>query len=539
MIQKTILMVIDGWGEAEPYEGNAITNASTPVMDGLKEKYPWTTLHACGEYVGLPPGGLGGSEVGHLTIGAGRVIYQPMAEINNSIEDGSFFEKEPLKNAMQHVKDTGGKLHLLGMTSDKGIHSDLAHMFALMEMAKKYEIEKVYIHVITDGRDVPEKSAKGFIQEILDKIEELGIGKIATIIGRYYAMDRDKNWERTKEAYDMMTIGAKATNSNKATDPITAIDEAYTRGADTDYYIDAIVMNLGTEENPDYESGLVNDAEDVIFFNFRTDRTAQLTQAFTEPEFNSFEYEKKVRPSFVCFGPYSKICPIVFVPQKVNHGLGETISKAGRRQLRIGETEKYAHVTFFFNGQRKEPYDGEQRSLVPSPKVESYADTPEMNAAGVNAEAIKGMQEGYEFILMNYSNPDLVGHSGNYESALKAVEFVDAKIGELVAAAKENGYQILITADHGNADHMIYPENGEQCPSHSYSLVPAILVGAQFEKDGNAALDQFQDDNSTKNSPSTKLAVEPGQEGLSTVAPTILKMMGLKIPEVMAKKTMY
>jgi len=507
MVKKTILMVIDGWGEAEAYDGNAITNASTPVMDSLKEKYPWTTLHACGEYVGLPEGGLGGSEVGHLTIGAGRVMYQPMAEINNSIKDGSFFEKEPLKNAMQHVKDNGGKLHLLGMTSDKGIHSDLNHMFALMEMAKRYEIEDVYIHAITDGRDVPEKSSKGFIQQILDKIEELGVGKIATIIGRYYAMDRDKNWERTQVAYDMMTLGKGA----KETDPMTAIDNAYARGADTDYYIDAIVLD---------DSGLVNEAEDVIFFNFRTDRTAQLTQAFTEPEFNSFEYEKKVRPSFVCFGPYSKICPIVFVPQTVQDGLGETISKAGLKQLRIGETEKYAHVTFFFNGQRKEPYDGEERSLVDSPKAASYDETPEMNAEGVTHEAIKGMEQGYEFILMNYSNPDLVGHSGSYSAALKAVEFVDTKIAEVVAAAEQHEYQILITADHGNADHMIYPDTGEQCPSHSYSLVPAILVGPDFEA-------------------FTKLNVEAGKEGLATIAPTILKMMNVEIPGAMDGKTLY
>ena len=530
-VKKTILMVIDGWGEAEPYDGNAITNALTPVMDSLKENYPWTTLHACGEHVGLPEGGLGGSEVGHLTLGAGRVIYQPMATINNAIKDGSFFELEPLKNAMQHVKETGGKLHLLGMTSDKGIHSDLAHMFALMEMAKKYEIEKVYIHAITDGRDTPEKSSKGFIQQILDKIEELGIGKIATIIGRYYAMDRDKNWQRTQVAYDMMTIGAKATTSHKETDPLQAIDNAYKRGAETDYYIDAIVMNVANKgQAPDYKSGMVNEKEDLIFFNFRTDRTAQLTQAFTEPEFSSFEYEKKVRPSFVCFGPYSEICPVVFIPENVKDGLGETVAKAGLRQLRIGETEKYAHVTFFFNGQRKEPYDGEQRSLVPSPKVPSYADTPEMNADGVTAEAIKGMEAGYEFILMNYSNPDLVGHSGNYDSALKAVEYVDGKIGELTEKAKEHNYQILITADHGNADHMIYPENGEQCPSHSYSLVPVILIGEEFEK---------LDDDSTQDIPSTKLAVEPGVEGLSTVAPTILKMMGLEVPEVMNGKVLY
>ncbi|MDP4008780.1 MAG: 2,3-bisphosphoglycerate-independent phosphoglycerate mutase [Candidatus Peregrinibacteria bacterium] len=519
-VKKTILMVIDGWGEAEAYDGNAITNANTPVMDSLKENYPWTTLHACGEHVGLPEGGLGGSEVGHLTIGAGRRIYQPMAEINNSIKDGSFFELEPLKNAMQHVKATGGKLHLLGMTSDKGIHSDLAHMFALMEMAKKYEIEKVYIHAITDGRDVPEKSSKGFIQQILDKIEELGIGKIATIIGRYYAMDRDKNWERTQVAYDMMTLG----KGTKETDPMQAIDNAYARGADTDYYIDAIVLD---------EDGLVNEKEDLIFFNFRTDRTAQLTSAFTEPEFNSFEYEKKVRPSFVCFGPYSKICPVVFVPENVKDGLGETVSKAGLKQLRIGETEKYAHVTFFFNGQRKEPYDGEDSSLVPSPKVESYDETPEMNADGVTREAIKGMEKGFEFILMNYSNADLVGHSGSYSAALKAVEFVDGKVGEVITSAKEHGYQILITADHGNADHMIYPENGDQCPSHSYSLVPAILVGEEFENKVPS-----RDGQPTPTSDGF-LKVEPGVEGLSSIAPTILKMMGLKVPEVMNGKMLF
>ncbi len=511
-VKKTILMVIDGWGEAEPYPGNAIYNAETPVMDGLKEKYPWTTLNACGEHVGLPEGGLGGSEVGHLTIGAGRVIYQPMAEINNAIKDGSFFEKEPLKNAMQHVKDTGGKLHLLGMTSDKGIHADLNHMFALMEMAKRYEIEKVYIHAITDGRDTPEKSSKGFIQQILDKIEELGIGKIATIIGRYYAMDRDKNWVRTKEAYDMMTLG----RGTKEVDPLAAIDNAYARGAETDYYIDAIVLDVSEKgQEPDYKSGMVNDEEDLIFFNFRTDRTAQLTSAFTEPDFTEFEYEQKVRPSFVCFGPYSKICPIVFVPQKVENGLGETISKAGLRQLRIGETEKYAHVTFFFNGQRKEPHAGEDTHLVPSPKAASYDETPEMNAAGITSEAIKGMEEGYEFILMNYANPDLVGHSGDYEAALKAVECVDAEVGKVLAAAAEHDYQILITADHGNADHMIYPDSGDQCPAHSYSLVPVIII--------------------TQDPEEIKFQIEPGAEGLSVVAPTILKMMGVEKPGQMVE----
>lgn len=510
-MKKVLLIILDGFGEGKDYAGNAITRAKTPTLDELRKKYPWTLLKASGEAVGLPKDTQGGSEVGHFTIGAGRVVFQSLEEINRSIRDKSFFEKPALLEACKRVNKTPkAALHLLGMISDPGVHSHLPHMFALLELAKRENVKEIFIHAITDGRDVHERSADGFIKQIQDCIRKLGLdgrARIATIVGRYFAMDRDTNWDRTEKAYDLYTLGTGI----KEKDPLEAIRNAYKRGIKTDYYIDPIILD---------EHGAIKNKDSVIFWNYRTDRARQLTWAFTgenDPQTGralGFKPKKTVRPYFVCMGPYSEEAPVVFPAPIVKNNLGETISRAGLAQLRIAETEKYAHVTFFFNSQIEEPYPGEERLLIDSPKCPSYAEKPEMSAHGITDAIMPKLDSRkYAFIALNFANCDLVGHSGDFKATVKAVETIDECLGRIVPAALQNDYSVLITGDHGNAEYMIYEENEEQCPSHTTNPVPLVVAGCQNAK------------------------LKPNGE-LENIAPTILKIMGVSKPEEMTGESL-
>lgn len=497
MENKALLIILDGYGEGKKYKGNAVTNAKTPNINKLKKTYPKTLLNASGNAVGLPKGFQGGSEVGHYTIGAGKVVWQSLEEINQSIKNKKFFKKKEFKAAIKNVKRNKSKLHLIGMVSDQGVHSDYRHLFELLKLAKKQKVKEVYVHAFTDGRDVPEKSGDKFFKRIKREIKSIGVGKLATMIGRFYAMDRDKNWKRTQKAYDLLTLGKGV----KGIDPITSLKKQYKKKVESDYYIKPVVFDKG---------GLIENEDSVIFFNYRSDRASQLTDTFTKPRFTEFKQKKKVRPHFVCFGPYSSIAPIVFPPPSIKINLGKLISKKKFSQLRVAETEKYAHVTFFFNSQDKNPYPFEKRVLVPSSKVASYAQKPEMSAFEIKDALLKEIEKkDFKLIVANFANGDLVGHSGDYKATIKGLETIDKCIGELIPVAQGKGYHVLLTADHGNAEYMKY-ENGEDCPSHTLNPVPFILISEKYK---NAKLKR--------------------RGGLCNIAPTILDLLKMKKPRSM------
>jgi len=389
MTSKVLLCILDGFGHGKNYSGNAITRAKTPFINKLKRNYPWTLLRTSGEAVGIPKGNQGGSEVGHFTIGAGRIVKQPLLEINNQIKSKKFFKNKTILKAIKHAKKNKSALHIMGMISDQGVHSNIKHGLALLELAKKKKVKKIYFHAITDGRDVAPQSAKRFIRQIQKHIP------ITTLIGRYYAMDRDGNLKRTQKTFDLLTKG----KGRSATDPIAAIDHAYRSGTESDYYLKPIVLN---------KDGIMKKDDAVIFFNFRTDRAKQITELII----------KKLKPHFTAFGPYTKSAPVVFPAPVVKNNLAQILAKKKRRQLRIAETEKYAHVTFFFNSQLKKPVRGEKRVLIDSPKCPSYADKPEMSAPEVTTALLRRLNKGYDFIALNFANPDLVGHSGNIPATI-------------------------------------------------------------------------------------------------------------------------
>ena len=501
MNKKVLLVILDGFGEAPEGPGNAVTLAKTPNIDKLRKKYPFGILQTSGEAVGLIEGAMGGSEVGHFTMGAGRIVPQFLLAINRSIEDGSFFENSALSGAFNYVKEGNKKLHLLGMISDEGVHSHIDHLFALLEWAKKEGLKDVYIHCIADGRDVEERSIKEFLKKVQDKIDELGVGEIATIIGRYYSMDRDKNWNRTAEGYNLMTEG----KGEVFDDWDKAIDHFYKKGPNlTDYYLPPILIN---------KNGLVETGDAVIFFNYRTDRTRQLTAAFVDPDFK--EFEKTIGDiHFVCMGPYSEIAPVAFDVPKIENNLAQWLSKNAIRQLRIAETEKYAHVTFFFNSQIEHRVPLEDRILVPSPKVPSYAEKPEMSAPEITEKVLLALHDSqHHVIIVNFANGDLVGHSGSLEAATKAVETLDECIGTIYNQAMKYNYTMLLTADHGNCDDMLYPD-GSSKPAHSMN--PVIFLAADPE-------------NKIKK-------VRNG--GLADVAPTVLKLLDLPKTEEMTGESL-
>ncbi len=489
-MRKVLLCVLDGFGHGKDYKGNAITRAKTPFFDQLYARYPWTLLNASGEAVGIPKGTQGGSEVGHLTMGAGRVVLQPLQEIDKSIEDGSFFKKKALLAAAAHAKKNKSAFHILGMISDQGIHADLAHALALLDFAHRQGLKKVYVHGITDGRDVPPQSAIAFIKTLQKKLKKTG-GELASLIGRYYAMDRDHNWDRTDAAYELYIKGKGETVS----DPIKAIENAYKAGLESDYYLKPVLLK------PD---GLIKKSDSVVFFNFRTDRAAQLTERFV----------KKLKPHFVAFGPYTTKAPVVFPEAKVKNNLGAVLDAKKLKQLRIAETEKYAHVTFFFNSQIKEPFKTETRIMVDSPKCPSYAEQPEMSAPGITKKLIKELAKPYSFVALNFANLDLVGHSGNFKATVRAVETIDAQLAQIVPAALASGYSVLITGDHGNAEYMIYEETGGPCPSHTRNPVPLLLISETAHK--------------LKKSSHAKAT-----GGLQDIAPTVLTLLSQKVPKEM------
>jgi len=503
-MKKITLIIRDGWGHGKHDKGNAVFHAKTPNHDFYKENYSTTVLKCTGNAVGNPEGSQGGSEVGHLTMGAGRIVWQPYELINHQIKNKKFFKDKVLIEAINSCKKNNSDLHLDGLFSTEGVHADYHHLFALLELCKKQNFDRVFIHLTLDGRDMPEKSALPLLKKLEKKIKEVGIGKIASVIGRYYAMDRDKNWNRTTKAYDLLVEG----RGFKAKTAKQAIEIAYKRGEKTDYYVKATAI---TDDN-DKPIALLKDKDSFIWYNFRSDRSRQITAMLNRLDYCTELPEKEVKLHYVCFCSYDSnwTLPVAFPQEKVKNNLGQTISKAGLKQLRISETEKYAHVTFFFNSQEDTPNKGEDRTMVDSPKVSSYDQKPEMSAYELCEELLKHIGK-YDFVVVNYVNGDLVGHSGVFEAAVKGCEAVDECVGKTVKKALEEDYTVFLTADHGNAEHMLY-DNGEKDPSHGFNPVLLTIIS---NEEGLK-----------------KVKLKEGK-GLKDVAPTILEVMGIKKPKEM------
>ncbi len=503
--KRHLLLILDGWGLAEDPSVSAVDQAETPFFDSLMEQYPHATLKASGEAVGLPEGQMGNSEVGHLNLGAGRVVHQEIARIDRAIRDASFFEVEPLVEAARHAKKRGTKLHLMGLFSDGGVHASLDHLFALLALAEKQDLaaEQVVVHAFTDGRDTDPHAGVDYVRRFREEAAEIGVGRIASLVGRYYAMDRDERWDRTEKAYRLLTEGEGAVFS----DPIEALEASYAEDV-TDEFV--------TPRRIEHEhSTRVGSGDAVIFYNFRADRARQLTRAFTEEDFEGFDPRLRgdgERPDlyFATMSPYDKAFPLPVAFEKVDleGTLGEVIARRGGTQLRAAETEKYAHVTYFFSGGREAPFEGEERLLVPSPKVATYDQQPEMSAPEVAEKAAAYLREhAPNFVCLNFANADMVGHTGDFEAAVKAVEAVDAAARVVVEAAQEAGYGVTLIADHGNADKM-RNEDGSPHTAHTTALVPHVILKEGF--DG------------------------PLRDGkLGDVAPTILALMGEPAPEAM------
>ena len=463
------VIILDGLGYRKEHQNNAVCQAETPFLDYLWEKYPHTTMKASGEAVGLPEGQIGNSEVGHTNIGAGRVVYQSLTRINKSIEEGEFYDNKALKEAIDYAKDQNSALQIFGLLSDGRVHSDQEHLYAILEVAQKEGLEKVYIHAATDGRDVAPDSALGYIQQLQEKIDQLGIGKIATVIGRYYAMDRDKRWPRVERAYDAMILG----EGKKSTDPAEAVADSYKRGI-YDEFIEPVVI----EENGE-PVAQISDNDSVLFFNFRTDRVRQLSTALTHEEFNEFERKKFLQNiKFTTMMDYGDeiVSSIMFEPIEISHTLGQIVSEAGLKQLRIAETEKYPHVTYFMNGGVETKFEGEDRLLIPSPQVDTYDLQPEMSAGEITDSLVECIDRDlHDLIILNFANPDMVGHSGKLDAAVKAVEAVDKNLKKVVEALLEKEGTAIIFADHGNAELMA-DENGKPHTAHTTSLVPVVVT---------------------------------------------------------------
>ena len=509
MPDRCMLMILDGWGVNPEEDGNAVAQANTPVLDGLLADYPRTQLSCSGEAVGLPAGIMGNSEVGHMNIGAGRVVYQDLLRIDQAISDRSFFNNQALKAIMVKVREMESALHLMGLVSDGGVHSQLTHLFALLEMAKANGVQKTFVHVILDGRDTSPTGGVEYVRRLSEHIDELNYGTIASICGRYYAMDRDKRWPRVEKAFRLYALGEGATES----DPVQAISNAYERG-ETDEFVKPISVS------PDGDASVVTvlDNDGIIFFNFRADRARQMTKAFTEEDFSEFEADHRPKLcDYVTMTQFDETftLPIAFPPVHLEDILGEVVSLNGLKQLRIAETEKYAHVTYFFNGGEETPFPNEDRCLIPSPRdVPTYDLKPEMSALEVTDEVIKRIGNGkYDFIVLNFANLDMVGHTGVIPAAIKACETVDACIGRIVAELKTRKIPLIITADHGNAEKM-RDDNGSVHTAHTTHNVPFVLVDSSRMK--------------------TRLA----SGRLGDIAPTILEILGLKQPEKMTGRSL-
>ena len=495
------LIILDGYGlnDCTDKGVNAIYEAKTPVMDGLFAKYPHSKLSASGMDVGLPDGQMGNSEVGHTNIGAGRIVYQELTRITKSIKDGDFFENEALNEAVNNCVKNDSALHLMGLLSDGGVHSHNEHLYGLLELAKKAGLKKVYVHCFLDGRDVPPSSGADFVKALYEKTKEIGAGEIATVMGRFYAMDRDNRWERVEKAYNAMVYG----DGVNAECPYEAVLESYKNDVTDEFVVPTVVVKDGKPV------GKIESNDSVIFFNFRPDRAREITRTLVDAEFTGFE-RTLVKPYFVCMTQYDALMPnvdVAFKPQKLTNTFGEIVSNKGLKQLRIAETEKYAHVTFFFNGGVEAVYEGEDRALIASPKVATYDLQPEMSAYLVKDEVINRIKsDEYDVIILNFANCDMVGHTGVFDAAVKAVEAVDECLGEVVEAILNQGGCALITADHGNADRMLDTDGGA-FTAHTTNEVPLIFAGGENElKDGR----------------------------LADLAPTLLEIMGIEKPSEMS-----
>ena len=496
MKKPLVLMILDGFGIA-PTEGNAIAAANKPNLDKIFAENPHTQIGASGMDVGLPDGQMGNSEVGHTNIGAGRIVYQELTRITKSAQDGDMEKNEALLKAMNNAKDNGKALHLMGLLSDGGVHSHNTHLYALLEMAKKLGVEKVFVHCFMDGRDVPPSSGKDYVKELMDKLEEIGVGKIATVMGRYYAMDRDNRWERVEKAYAAMVYG----EGEQAECPLCAMQNSYDKEVTDEFVVPTVVK--GAEP--------ISEGDSVIFYNFRPDRAREITRTLVDPDFTGFERKKGFFPlTYVCMTQYDATMPnvdVAYKPESLTNTFGEYISNKGLTQLRIAETEKYAHVTFFFNGGVEKQYPGEDRILVKSPAVATYDLQPEMSAYEVTDKMVEAVKSGkYDALILNYANCDMVGHTGVFEAAVKAVEAVDTCVGRVVKAVKEMGGCVLLTADHGNADKMV-DEDGEPFTAHTTNPVPFCVINhpCQLREGGR----------------------------LADIAPTMLKILNLEQPAEM------
>ncbi|MDO5135443.1 MAG: 2,3-bisphosphoglycerate-independent phosphoglycerate mutase [Eubacteriales bacterium] len=506
--KPTVLMILDGYGLNEKHEANAVYEGKTPVMDKLMAECPFVKGYASGLAVGLPDGQMGNSEVGHMNMGAGRIVYQELTRITKEIQDGDFFQNEALLAAMKNAKEKDSAVHFMGLLSDGGVHSHNTHLYGLLEMAKREGLKKVYVHCFLDGRDTPPASGKGYIQELQAKMKEIGVGEIGVVSGRYYAMDRDNRWDRVELAYKALTKGEGV----KGTDAAEAVQASYDNDKTDEFVLPTVIQKDGKPVT------LVSDGDSVVFFNFRPDRAREITRAFCADDFDGFAREKRLDLTYVCFTEYDDTIPnkqVAFHKVQLHNTFGEYLAAKGMTQARIAETEKYAHVTFFFNGGVEEPNQGEDRILVKSPKVPTYDMQPEMSAPQVCDKLVEAIRSGkYDVIIINFANPDMVGHTGVEEAAIKAVEAVDACVGRAVEAIKEVGGQMFICADHGNAEQLVDYHTGEPFTAHTTNPVPFILVNAD-----------------------SKYTLREGG-CLADIVPTLIQLMGLDQPQEMTGKSL-
>ncbi len=513
--KPVVLMILDGYGLNGKTEGNAVAQAKTPVMDRLMKEYPFVKGNASGMAVGLPEGQMGNSEVGHLNMGAGRIVYQELTRITKEIQDGTFFENPALLDAVENCKKNNGSLHLMGLLSDGGVHSHITHLYGLLELAKRNGLDKVYVHCFLDGRDTPPTSGKDFAAALIDEMEKTGVGKIATVTGRYYAMDRDNNYDRVQMAYNALTKGEGLT----AECALCAISQSYDRGETDEFVKPTVIVENGKPV------ACVQDGDSIVFFNFRPDRAREISRAFCDDDFKGFDRGPRKKITYVCFSDYDPTIlnkEVAFKKVSVTNTFGEWLAANGMRQARIAETEKYAHVTFFFNGGVEEPNEGEERILVNSPKyVPTYDKKPRMSAYTVCdklSEAITAKDENgepyYDVIICNFANPDMVGHTGVLEAAVEAVEVIDKCVGEVVEFVRETGGVLFICADHGNAEQLVDYETGEPFTAHTTNPVPFILVN--------------YDEGYTL------------REGgcLADIVPTLIEIMGMEQPSEMTGKSL-